>query len=409
MARRTASGFWEAVRRPRFRSPQPRALVLTSGYFLQREALSAMERLGWHALALSLPKGERASGAYVEALLEAAFTFQPDFALTVNHLGLDRQGEIMALFEKMALPLATWFVDSPRLILHDFPGQASPWCQAFSWDRDTLPFLTGAGFTDARWLPLGCDTGLFAPGAPGKAAWERDASFVGDSMAQPSTRLVKRLSRHSGAARAARAAAPDYAQAPERDAISFFRAGRPDLLALWESLDDTLARLDLEQLVTWEATRLYRLDCVKRLAPFAPLVAGDDGWRKLLPGGGFSFHPPLNYREELPGFYPRSKVNFNATSLQMKGAVNQRVFDVPACGGFLLTDRREQMDELFEPGKESATYADPGEIEDLARHFLAHPAERERVAQAARARVLAGHDYTHRLRTMLKVLRRRYA
>jgi len=129
----------------------------------------------------------------------------------------------------------------------------------------------------------------------------------------------------------------------------------------------------------------------------------------MLPAGGFRFHGPLDYSLDLPGFYPRSRVNFNATSLQMKGAVNQRVFDVPACGAFLLTDHRGQMDALFEPGREVVCYREPEEIPELVQHWLDRPAEREALVAAARKRVLAEHDYTHRLKAMLKAMRRRYA
>lgn len=64
--------------------------------------------------------------------------------------------------------------------------------------------------------------------------------------------------------------------------------------------------------------------------------------------------------------------------MQMKGAVNQRVFDVPAAGAFVLTDWREQMDELFEPGKEIVCYREPGEVPELIRWWLAHPDARRR-------------------------------
>jgi spore maturation protein CgeB len=93
----------------------------------------------------------------------------------------------------------------------------------------------------------------------------------------------------------------------------------------------------------------------------------------------------------------------------MKGALNQRVFDVPACGGFLLTDGQDQLPELFEPGREAVCYAGPEEAGDLLRHYLAHPGERDQISQAARVRILAEHDYTHRLSSMAQALRRRYA
>ena len=85
----------------------------------------------------------------------------------------------------------------------------------------------------------------------------------------------------------------------------------------------------------------------------------------------------------------------------MKGAVNQRVFDVPATGAFLLTDYREQVENLFEPGREIICYHSPEEATDLARRYLARPQDRLAVAAAARARILAEHSYEHRVRALM--------
>ena len=93
----------------------------------------------------------------------------------------------------------------------------------------------------------------------------------------------------------------------------------------------------------------------------------------------------------------------------MKGAVNQRIFDVPCAGAFVLTDWREQMDELFVPGKEVIFYREPEETPELIRHYLANPAERARIAKAARLRVLAEHTYAHRLQTLIARMREVYA
>ena len=403
------SSFWDRVRVPRFRSPAPRVLLFTSGYFLQREIASACSRLGWQKRELPLPEGGRGSTAFVESLLTAVATFKPDFALTVNHLGLDRQGELLSLFEKMALPLASWFVDNPRLILHDFPGQTTPWCPLFTWDKDTVAPLTAMGFEAVHYLPLATDTALFVPGVSGRAAWRAEVSFVGDSMARPIATLRDKLKAWPQALIQAERAAPGFAASLAREALHYMRSSCPELYRAWEALPRGQVRLDLEQFLTWEATRLYRLERVRGLLPYSPLIAGDKGWLGLLPAGDWRLLGTLDYYRDLPGFYPQSQVNFNATSLQMKGAVNQRVFDVPACGGFLLTDWREQLEGLFENGSETACYHEPEEVAGLVRHFLDSPEERGKVTAAARERVLAEHDYTHRLSAMHRALRRRYA
>jgi spore maturation protein CgeB len=167
-------------------------------------------------------------------------------------------------------------------------------------------------------------------------------------------------------------------------------------------------RIDFEAAAIWRATLLYRLSCVEMLKGFEHHIHGDRGWDKLL-SKDYKLYPPLNYYKELPLFYNACRVNLNATSLQMGGAVNQRAFDVPACGGFLLTDQQEELSELFEEGKEVITYKEKGEIPELVRFYLDNSDKRKTVAQRARDRVLSQHTYRHRLNSMIESMRKRYA
>lgn len=403
---------YEALRREigykKFASPKPRVLLLWRPYFLYREIETALDRLDMPHQRLDMGRGERGETAVVEGLLAAVARFRPDFALTVNHLGLDREGRLTALLAEIGLPLASWFVDSPRLVLHDFAGLAGPGVMLFSYDADMAQAMAGQGFAHTAWLPLATDPVRFAPRAPTPGhPWRAAASFVGASMNDQAAQSLARLS--PALARGITAAADAFAASPERDAGRFL-AGHPATAALFARLENGEKRLEAELALTWEATRRYRQDCVSRLLPLAPLIAGDDGWEAVYPGCGTAWKrlPPLDYYDDLPLFYPQSDVSLNATSLQMKGAVNQRVFDVPAAGGFVLTDAREQLAALFEPGREAAVYAEPGEIEALARHYLAHPAERARVSQAARERILAEHTYEHRLANLALAMKKAF-
>jgi spore maturation protein CgeB len=410
---RAGAAFARRTGYPKFAGGTPRVLVAQGDYFLQGEIDAALRGLGVAARGLSLPDLARGSTAFVESLLTAVTEFRPDFLLTVNHLGLDREGRLMGLLADLELPLASWFVDSPRLILHDFPRQADPWCAVFTWDRDTAPDLSALGFADPVFLPLATDPDRFRPPRPGdaplEAAFAADVSFVGSSMVRQVREPLDRLAGFPELVRDYAALAGAFARAPRRDVAGFLAEARPDLHARFMALPDSRARLDFELLVTWEATRQYRTRCVRALLPFAPSIAGDRHWAETLPASPPWRHlPPLNYYRDLPGFYPGSKVSLNCTSMQMKGAVNQRVFDIPACGGFVLTDRREQLSLAFDPD-ETACYDDPGEITDLARHYLAHPDERRRIADRARRRILAEHTYRHRLATLIEAMRRRYS
>jgi spore maturation protein CgeB len=81
--------------------------------------------------------------------------------------------------------------------------------------------------------------------------------------------------------------------------------------------------------------------------------------------------------------------------------INPRTFEVAACGGFQLVDRVQGLEKLFAPGREIAVFASEGELLEMARHYLANPEERARIAQAGRRRVLNEHTYYHRMERML--------
>ncbi|MGE4439966.1 MAG: glycosyltransferase [Desulfomicrobium sp.] len=398
--------FWSRARYPKFRSSVPRVLLLTSSYFLMGELEAAFTRLGYATSLVQLPSQEVGSQEFVESILSEILAFHPDFVLTINHLGVDKEGILTALLARMELPLASWFVDNPHLILYVYENLASDWVTLFTWDVDNIESLKAQGFSRVHYLPLATDPHRFAY-APG-TTFQRDVAFVGNSMLYK----VHAKLRHYDFPPALLGDFEDLGQAfMESGSLSvkrFLEEERPEHLKAFLELPDVDTRLAFETLITWQATLLYRLRRVRELLPFNPLLVGDPGWREILPKGGWTYHRELNYYADLPTFYPATRINFNCTSQQMKGAVNQRVFDVPVCGGFLLTDHRRQMEALFEPGREIVCYQEPGEIAGLVRHYLRHDGEREKIIQAARARILAEHTYDLRLESLVRTMRSIY-
>lgn len=409
--------FWGKARQPRFRDDVPRLLLITSRYFLVGEVAAACERIGVKQRTLTLENDEISSEDFVKSLLREALEFRPDAVLTLNHLGVDREGVLTELLEKLELPLVSWFVDNPHLVLHLYRGLSSPWLAIFTWDHDNIASLREQGFTHVFHLPLGTDPTRFRPEVKPLNGLRAPVAFVGNSMVY---KVAKRMEKgHLPAAllRNYREVAAAFTRSSERSVRDFILSRSPELAAAYDGLPDTEARLAYETMLTWESTRQYRASCVQALFDIAPgteqgkgvtpLIIGDDGWKINLrhERRPWRWHPPLAYYDELPRLYPACDINFNCTSMQMKGAVNQRVFDVPAAGAFVLTDWREQMDELFEPGKEIICYREPGEVPELARWWLAHPDARRKVVAAGRKRVLACHTWEARLRTMLETLK----
>jgi spore maturation protein CgeB len=78
------------------------------------------------------------------------------------------------------------------------------------------------------------------------------------------------------------------------------------------------------------------------------------------------------------------------------------MYDIPACGGFLLTDWKESTAELFKLGSEVVVFKSIAELNDLISFYEKHPAEREKIAASAKARIQKDHLLQHRLAEMLR-------
>jgi spore maturation protein CgeB len=82
----------------------------------------------------------------------------------------------------------------------------------------------------------------------------------------------------------------------------------------------------------------------------------------------------------------------------------ERCYGVPACGGFLLCDRRRHAGEDFAQD-ERAEYGSLDECASSVRHFLGHFGEARAIAERARARVERDHGYRHRAARLLDFAR----
>ena len=114
--------------------------------------------------------------------------------------------------------------------------------------------------------------------------------------------------------------------------------------------------------------------------------------------------------DEIPRIMRESLISLNfgdsgnvldGVRLSRSRQIKARIFEVPGCGGFLMTQPADGMERCYTPGREIETFDD---LEDLARkigHYLAHPEERDRIALAGHARTRAEHTYEARFSQLL--------
>ena len=121
-------------------------------------------------------------------------------------------------------------------------------------------------------------------------------------------------------------------------------------------------------------------------------------WEDIIPG--CQYHDGVEY-EATDSFFADSAINIDINSLHMPTAVNSRLFDVPMCGGFVITDYREGVYDLFNED-EIVCYKSIDDLKEKVDYYLKHPDERKKIITRARKRILNQHMYTHRVQNIIK-------
>ena len=114
---------------------------------------------------------------------------------------------------------------------------------------------------------------------------------------------------------------------------------------------------------------------------------------------------------EIPQIYQTSRISLNFSGsgqnpgdLMHQRQIKARTFEVPGAGGFLLTEVAPGLERYFALGREIATFDSPAELAEKVRYFLDRPAERDAIARAGHARVIAEHTYEQRISEILQKL-----
>jgi hypothetical protein len=105
---------------------------------------------------------------------------------------------------------------------------------------------------------------------------------------------------------------------------------------------------------------------------------------------------------EVANVYRRSQIVVNIGRDDFPQDANLRVFEVLASGALLLTAMPTELTQLgFQQGTHFVGYCDPAEINSLVRKYLQDEPARARIAETARALVLAEHTYDQRVDQLL--------
>lgn len=103
----------------------------------------------------------------------------------------------------------------------------------------------------------------------------------------------------------------------------------------------------------------------------------------------------------------RINLNFGAScdyGSPVASGLPERCYGIPACGGFLLCDRRTHAQDDFTPGVNWAEFDGLEDCVGKISHWLAHFGDARDLAERCRAHVMAHHTYAQRAASLHRAL-----
>ncbi|MET3698899.1 spore maturation protein CgeB [Bacillus oleivorans] len=92
--------------------------------------------------------------------------------------------------------------------------------------------------------------------------------------------------------------------------------------------------------------------------------------------------------------------NKNTLNIESK-SINNRTFDIAACGGFQLISDKPDIEQHFDHPCEMVSFSNEDNCIDLIHHFISDEKKRNDYSHHAHRRVLNNHTFLHRIQFMI--------
>lgn len=386
-----------------------RVLLAASGLFAD-DVADELRNRGYAVLPWETTRHAR------EELVLAARASGARFVVAVNY-----NHGLAEMCRELGLDLVCWEVDpamdrititeaGSTLSFGDDAGWMAPCARfhLFSHRAANVSSYQGVGFHLVEYLPLATNPERrFPVEVPEDSPYRVPVSFVGSSMLASATEACHQFVE---AFLQWRPKAPS--DLPEKVWEAVLQLQRAEMTRYripegldvscpgWRAFASQQRNPDPAVFAGEGAAAEKRLNLVASLAPYGVQVWGDEGWQ-CVEAEGARYRGPAGHTHELNLIYSGSTINVDINRIYQPDIVTMRVFDVLACGGFLLTEWSPALKDLFEVGREVETWATQAELEEKIAYYLAHPEEARAIAERGRARVLRDHTVAQRVERML--------
>ncbi|EKD25762.1 MAG: hypothetical protein ACD_79C01525G0001 [uncultured bacterium] len=158
----------------------------------------------------------------------------------------------------------------------------------------------------------------------------------------------------------------------------------------------------LAEIIERRISKLLRLEMVRSLDKFTIALWGDiEEWKKTNVKAKLCGR--VSYFENMPRVISGSNININISRVQQRSGTNQRPFDIPACKAFLITDYKEELEDMFDFESEIVTYKNLDELQRKVEYY-SDESRRISIIEKGYEKVLAKHTYKHRMDEVINTI-----
>lgn len=370
--------------------------------------ISAWKRMGYQITEITeemtnkdlLPKEQ------LQLVSEALKAAHYDFVFSINYFPVI--SEVCNIFK---LPYACWIVDSPVLELYS-ESIYRKWNRIFLFDHALYEEFAPKNPDCIFYLPLASDFATLAPICDSITEedverYSCDISFVGSLYSEkcPYNRLQnmpEHLLGYLEGIMDAQLKIYGYNFIRELmtdELVNEFKAHLPGFYQFPEKYEANEKALVADLYLSTKVTELERLRMLGALSEHFSV--------DLYTGSDTSGLPQVHNRGlartyfDMPKIFRLSKINLNMTAKSIKTALPLRIWDILACGGFVMSNYQSEIPEYFEIGVDLETYSSEEELVEKCSYYLNHEDERRQIAENGKNKALQQHTLEQRLRELV--------
>jgi len=378
-----------------------RSAIILSGALFVLDYASTLFEMGWDVFEID------ESVQTSDSLMQLFNAINPDLIVKINLLkDLENFSGKWTIIE--------WEIDPTISPVAPIELTSNSNFFAYTHNAERLAGYRKKGYSKIEYLPLCSNPQKFHPfdlSVEAKQKFGCDVSFVGSLLRENQEVLIDGLLRSLKLL--AQRSNPNW-----QKVIDWINALRNQSILLvsqklWiEAFNNLLLSYQLPNELQMEGNVLLISTCVDEylgylwrrelINSFLPLgihLWGDMDYEKDFPENHRGI---ADHYLDLPKIYAASKINLDISRCYQDNIITMRVFDVMACGGFVLAARNEALLELFTEDEEVVCYESPDEAVDKAYYYLQEEEEREAIALRAYEKVSRHHTFENRIKYMLQ-------